>query len=232
MMYTLSELRKALDHVNEILTDLEQQELNLSNDRSKATLGEILQGKEEFEKLYIECMERLCAGKSSPNDEEHTFAKLQELKPEEYSVEDFLYMLVSLENIKNSCIYLIWYRRLILDKQPLVIRMNWLEGTEFVYNFFCGEWITPEEKMTEEFMGRFEMLLDVVHFGILDKHTFDILNGYEKRILEFNSFKMLVKGIRSGLLCEEKSDIYIDYYLNKGQTELVPYLMSDKLWRW
>lgn len=234
-MYTLNELRTALDRVNEILTDLEQQELNLNSEKSEVITTEIIQNKEEFERLYIECMERLCAGETEPHNEVDTFAKLQALKPEDYEVDDFFGMLMKLKNIKNSCIYLIWYRRLILDKKPLVISMrgwNGWNGPSFVGDFFDGIWITPEEKMTEEFMARFEMVLETVRFEEYDKLSYDFLYGYEERILNFNSFDMLVKAIRSGLLLEYKKEIYIDYCLTKEQTELVPYLMSNTLWRW
>ncbi|MBQ7933749.1 MAG: hypothetical protein IJ327_03040 [Lachnospiraceae bacterium] len=179
-----------------------------------------------FEQAYVECMERMIAGDSSPADEQKNLAQFVHMVPEDYTTEDFLHMLINRKKIKSSCIYLSWYRRLILDRQPLYIHMERPIGRQLVEQFFCGEWITTEEEQTEEFAARFQMMLDVVAFVREKEKNTDGIPPELMRVLEFDDVQLVAKAVRKGLLQKNHQKVCVDYCLEKNLLQAVPYLLG------
>ena len=184
--------------------------------------------KEVFEKGYIDSMERLIHKDSESSFEKRILEFLNAMKPENYSVNDFVQMLLKHEIIKWSCVYMIWYRRIMLDKKEMVLDLNVKEEKEFVHQFFDGKWITKEEEETEEFKARFEMMLDVVTF-VRDGKTSG-LPGEIRRILDFGYVRLIAKAIKCGLIIADYKKECLDYCLEKEIAQSVAYLMVDKNW--
>lgn len=179
-----------------------------------------------FEQEYAACMERMIAGDSSPAEEQDTLEQLKRMIPEDYTTEDFIRMLINGKKIKNSCIYLIWYRRLILCKQPLYVHMEWLVGRQLVDQFFCGDWITTEEEQTEEFAARFQMMLDVVTFVREKEEDAERVPQELMRILKFDDVQLVAKAVKQGLLQKRHQKACVDYCMEKNLLEIVPYLLG------
>lgn len=184
--------------------------------------------KEVFEKGYIDSMERLISQNYEGDVEKRILEYLNVLKPENYSVNDFVKMLLKHQFIKWSCIYMIWYKRFMLNKKELILDMNVKDEKAFIEEFFNGKWITEEEEKTEELKARFEMMLDVVTF-IRDEKTKELPKEIQ-RILDFDDIHLIVKAIKCVLITADYRKACIEYCFENELSKSVPYLLVDKNW--
>ena len=195
-------------------------------DVHKALAKENADVKGIFERRFIKAVDVLL---ELPDQivEKTVLEYLAQIKPEDYTVKDFIEAIFKYGTIKNSCVYLIWYRRVILNKQELVLHYDVEIEKKFIEAFFCGEWITPEEEATEEFKGRFEIMLDTVTF-VRDKDIVSLPAEIE-RILRFKDPRLVAKAMKCGLITADYKTVCIEYCLANHIEHVIVGLLANEL---